>query len=79
MYIEGHDQLGNPFRVKCTRLLVYDDYGHAVAAVIRYGNGQMYVGHIGESSFDSYLKALGIKNTALVDTLDLQELPPIRD
>lgn len=78
MYLEGHDELGKPFRVKFSRVVVYDDYGNPIAAVVAYRKGAAYVGRAGEASFHEYLEALGLKNTAIVETIDLKALPPIK-
>jgi len=77
MRIEGHDQMGQPFSLPFSRALVYDDYGNIVAAIVQYRKGAMYVGRIGEPGFDNYLNALGLKNTTIVETIDLKDLPPI--
>jgi hypothetical protein len=79
MYIEGHDHMGQPFRVKLSRALVYDDYGNIVGAIVKYTKGAMYIGHVGEAGFEDYLLALGLRTASIVDTIDLKALPPIKD
>lgn len=60
MHIEGHNNM-KPFKLSLTRALVFDDYNNIIAAIVKYGNGAVWIGKIGDSDFDTYIEALGLK------------------
>ena len=70
MYIEFHDHLGNPQRVKATRVVVYDDFSNPYAVACSYdkqpGVEQLFVSALGLPDFQTMLQNLGIYQTTIV-------------
>jgi hypothetical protein len=71
MRIEGHNSLNQPFKLDCTRVLVFDDYNNPVAVIVKHRHGALYIGQAGDKDFESCLIALGIKNTSIIEPIEI--------
>lgn len=78
MYLELHDQLRSPTRLRATRVVIYDDHHNPVGLVLQLGQGHIRVCHAGEDDFLEQLRSHGIPQTVVVTQHDLGNLRPPR-
>ena len=69
MKIEFHDGLKTPTRREASRVVIYDNYGNAIATMLQIDIGNIDVRIKGQPGFEEALQFLGIKQTVLVDTI----------
>ena len=75
MYVETHNNLGQPQQIECTRLVIRDIHHTPVAIAIQSSPEQMFVLHAGEAGFENALKALGINDTVVINRFDKAAFP----
>jgi hypothetical protein len=80
VYVEIHDHLGKPVRIKATRVVVYDDFGNPLSMTLSRGPNWAQSAHAGDDNFEALLEELGIRRTVVVTEFDAGRLvaPTIR-
>lgn len=70
MWIEYHDELRRPTRVKASRVVVYDDFGNPVGAMFQASPDHIIAGVADdEAAFKKLLRRLGVDKTVVVTTV----------
>ena len=77
MQVELHDQFKQTTSMPASRVVVYDDYGNPIAAVIQIDDGQYVATTVSQKQFQNILKAMGITKTLVVEHIDPQRLKPL--
>jgi len=75
MHVETHNKLGNPQQFECTRLVIRDNNNTPVVVAAQHSPEHIFVVHAGEQGFENALKALGIKDTVIIDRHPVSEFP----
>ena len=78
MRIELHNSLKDPEKRKATRLVVYDDYGNAIATFLQIDQHNIDVRVKGQPGFEEALRFLGIQQTVITDVVTKDTLRPIQ-
>ena len=77
MRVVTHDKLRDPITLTGTRVVVYDDLGNPLAAIVELSPGHFVASNAGDSSFKEMLRDLGITQTVIVDVYKANELPKL--
>lgn len=77
MIAEFHNRLGDPQRQSCTRLVVYDSKENIIACFLELADGTEDVRIIGQPGFEQALTHLGVRQTAVVETIHREDLKPL--
>ena len=72
MRIETHDGLTNPQVIQATRLVVKDSHGQPVFVVLEQGPDQFITFKATDPDFEAALAQFGIRQTAIVRTVDVK-------
>lgn len=67
MIIDGHNKLKESFRIRATRIIIYDDKGNPLAAAIEITPNHILVGHAGDPDFVRLLDMLKVKPPAVTE------------
>lgn len=78
MIAETHEQLGRPARNKVSRLVVYDNFGNAIATFLQIDDKNIDARFRGQPGFEEALRFLGIRQTVVCDVVNVKDLPVIR-
>jgi hypothetical protein len=63
--VETHNELRDPQRIECTRVVVRDRFDQPVAVLLEPAPGQIWVSRRGEPRFEQALELLGIRDTVV--------------
>lgn len=74
MRVDFHDSLRDPQKRQATRVVVYDNFGNAIATFLQIDEKNIDVRVKGQPGFEEALKFLGIKQTVLVDTISKDKI-----
>lgn len=77
MIVELHNKLGNPERIKATRVVLRDANGEAICVALEAGAGQYFIVHRGDGDEQMMraLRALGIEETVVSDIQSMPKPP----
>ena len=64
MRLWAHDRFGAPMEASFTEMVVRDDHGNIVAAVVQYGPSTYEVVHVHDKKFHEILGLLGLGGMA---------------
>ena len=78
MLIESHVGLRNPRKDKASRVVIYDNFGNAVATFLQIDERNIDVRVRGQPGFEDALKFLGIKQTVVSTVVKAKDLPVIQ-
>jgi hypothetical protein len=78
MILEFHDSLKDPARVHATRLLVRDELGTPIAALVQLRPDHVRIVTASDPDFNQHLAELGLLDTVLVTRHELDRLRPPR-
>jgi len=77
MRVELHDGLRDAYNLQATRVVVYDEYDNPIAAIVKIEDGRHIAVTASNKQFQSFLKALGINKTLIVQHIDPSNLPSL--
>ena len=77
MIIESHSSLSRPEKKEVTRLVVYDNFGNAIAVFMQIDSRNIDIQVKGQPGFEEALGFLGIKQTVVVDVIKKDGLPQL--
>lgn len=66
LIVEIHDQLKQPQRIKCSRIVVRDDYDNPLAVAVETAKDITTLAHINDPDFKELLKVLGIGSSVII-------------
>jgi len=75
MHIETHNNLGQAQQFECTRLVIRDMHNTPVAIALQHSPDHIFIMHAGEPRFENALKAMGIKDTVIVNRIGNSDYP----
>lgn len=78
MRLELHNALQSPQRLEATRLVIYDNNGTPLAAVVEHGRGSYIIETIDNpAQLHGLLRAMGIDKTVIVHEATTQPLSEV--
>jgi uncharacterized membrane protein len=78
VFVEIHNALGQPQRIPCTRALICDDLGNALALAVEWQVGAFYVTTCNDPAFNQVLRNLGVGQTVICTDLHTTPLEEVR-
>lgn len=78
MFVELHNELGQPQRIRCTRVLILDELNNPLCAAVEWQPGAFLVTTCQDADFNTVLRHLGISQTVLCTTIQTTPLEAVR-
>ncbi len=66
MILEIHNNLKEPQRINCTRIVIRDNFNNPIAVAVEMKPNLITVAHINDSNFHELLGVLGVSDSVLV-------------